>query len=817
MAARDANASMTERKQAVSYAIAAAGVVLAGTSGWWLSPILGDTPPMRLMLVVAVFAAAWRGGIGPGLVATVLGLVAIVAANDAPGDLQTLITRLIRFGSVALLISLCFGAVYRSWRQSELKEKEFHRSEGRYRRLVETAGEGIWVIDHGGRTTYANPRLGEMLGVPPEHLLGMSFKKFLVDPRDAAGHWWEPPSGVLSWHEISLRGFDGSVRHTIVTARPLGADEFSGDSEVAAAGDVRGFLLMVADVTPLKKTEQALREKESVLRSFYESSVMAMGVVELAGDDTRFVSANGLTDSFFGLEPGKLEGRTAQQIKAPPEMLATWNERFRECMATGRPVRFEYRGICASSPAWVAATLSPMMNSERALCSFIVEDITERKRTEEDLRKAKELAEAASHAKDRFLAVLSHELRTPLTPALIAVSSLVESKSFPSIMPTLEMIRRNIELEARLIDDLLDLSRIVRGRLRLEYEVVDVHQAIRRSMEICRDETLISGLHVLTELKAPQHHVSADHARVMQVIWNLIRNAAKFTPSGGRLTIRTSNFTAPAGDRTALGAASGLAVEFEDTGVGIEPTLLTRIFNPFEQGDEPLRGRAGGLGLGLAISRSLAEAMGGRLVASSPGRGQGSVFRLELAIVAAPLASRAGIASPRETLAVTTGPELRILMVEDNKDTLRYLSAILRQRGHLVTTADCVAAAFAAVEQAEAPFDLLLSDIELPDGTGHCLMRGLKVSHGLPGIAMSGFGALEDLRQSREAGFFDHLTKPIDVNRLDAAIRRATSADAGQPTELDDSVEPFTLRTDGADSGAFKIVWARESKSDSSR
>jgi two-component system CheB/CheR fusion protein len=707
MAARDAKPSITERNPLVSYAIAAAGVILAATSAWWWAPIhralggpiLADTPPVRLVLVLAVLAAAWRGGLGPGLFATVLGIATIVTANDAPGDVATLVTRLLRFGSLALLLSLSFGALYRARRRSALKEQEFHRSEGRYRRLVETAGEGIWVIDRHGRTTYANPRLGELLGVQPHELLGLSFKTFLVDPRDAAGHWWDPPNGVLSWHEIRLRALGGDVRHTVVSARPLGRDEFSGDGDEVPAEEVRGFLLMVTDVTPLKKTEEALREKETVLRSFYESSVMAMGVVELDGGDTRFVSANGLTDSFFGLEPGKLEGRTAQQVKAPPEMVSTWNDRFRECMATGRPVRFEYQGNCPSSPSWVAATLSPMRNSSsgRSLCSFIVEDITERKRTEEDLRKAKELAEAASHAKDRFLAVLSHELRTPLTPALIAVSSLVESKAMPSILPTLEMIRRNIELEARLIDDLLDLSRIVRGRLRLEYEVVDIHQAIRRSMEICRDETLVAGLHVLTDLRAPQHHVSADHARIMQVIWNLIRNAAKFTPAGGRLTIRTSNFAAAAGpgDASAEGPLPRLAIEFEDTGVGIEAAVLTRIFNPFEQGDEPLRGRAGGLGLGLAISRSLAEAMGGRLVASSPGRGQGSVFRLELAAVAAPLATRAGIAAPSQSPAIIGGRTLHILMVEDNKDTLRYLSAILRQRGHVVTAADCVAAASA--------------------------------------------------------------------------------------------------------------------------
>jgi PAS domain S-box-containing protein len=268
MAMSDASLSMTERRPAVSYAIAVVGVILAGTSGWWLGPILPlppflrDTPPVRLLLVVTVTVAAWRGGLGPGLFATMLGLAAIVMANDAPGNLATLLTRLLRFGSLGLLVSFSLGAWHNSRLRSALKEREFHRSEGRYRRLVETAGEGIWVIDKHGRTTYANPRLGEMLGVPPDQLVGLSFKQFLADPREAAGHWWEPPRGGLSWHEIRLLGCDGHVRHTIVNARPLGPDEFSGDTEVESAGDVRGFLLMVADVTPLKKTEEALREKE---------------------------------------------------------------------------------------------------------------------------------------------------------------------------------------------------------------------------------------------------------------------------------------------------------------------------------------------------------------------------------------------------------------------------------------------------------------------------------------------------------------------------------------------------------------------------
>ena len=814
--------SMINRHPVMSYLIAAAGVVLASLSPWWLTPLIGDTPPMRLMLVVVVGVSAWLGGLGPGLFATVMGLLAIIGANDAPGDWEELRSRLLRFGSLGLLISVLFKGLHASRHRAEVKEQDYRRSEGRYHRLIETAGQGIWVIDQTGRTSYANPRLGEILGLHPSRLIGRPLDEFLVED-DASWSGSEAQPDPFAWHEIRLRRGDGDVRHAIVTSQAVGPDEFPGNApRLQENSETRGLLLMVTDVTPLKEAEAALREKESVLRSFYDSSEMAMGVVELSEDDAYFLSANALTDTFFGVATGKLEGKSARQLKAPPEMLTTWIERFRECRATGRPVRFEYRGTCTSSPAWIAATLSPMESpgSKRALCSFIVEDITDRKRTEADLVDAKDLAEAASRAKDRFLAVLSHELRTPLTPVLIAVVSLLESKPEPSLWQTLEMIRRNIELEARLIDDLLDLTRIGRGRLRLELEVVDIHKLIRRAMEICRDETLIAGLHILTELKAQHHHVTADHARIMQVVWNLIRNAAKFTPSGGRLTIRTIN---PPGtsDHPREETAGRLAIEFEDTGVGIDPEVLPRIFEPFEQVDDDVRGRSGGLGLGLALSRSLAEAQGGRLTVASPGRGHGSTFRLELDTVPTPASARAPNAKAK---ALTHLPvpanrnDLRVLLVEDNKDTLRYLAIVLRKRGHQVVTADCVTAALRALKEAEAPFDLLLSDIELPDGDGLHLMREIKASQPMAGIAMSGFGAEEDLRQSREAGFFDHLTKPIDLTRLDNAIKSATAKAAGRDAEhdLEDNSQPFSLRTEGNSSGAFRIVWSAEPKPKSS-
>ncbi|MFI5460343.1 MAG: PAS domain S-box protein [Isosphaerales bacterium] len=770
--------AVTIHRLVLSYGIAAAGVVLAGLSHWWLAPLIGDSPPVRLLLVVVVMASAWIGGLGPGLFATGLGLLAIVAANDAPADLGSLLTRLVRFGSLGLLITVLFKGLHAARHRAELKDQEYRRSEGRYRRLVETAGEGIWAFDLDGRTTYANPRLGEMLGAPPGELIGRQLSEFLAGDEDAPPTWSDVATGAPTCQEVRLLGSDGAVRNAVVTTRPIGPDEVPGGPLPSKEGMTGGSLLMVTDVTDLRRAEVALREKESVLRSFYESSVMAMGVIEQTEDDTRFISANALTDTFFGLTPGKLEGRTAKELRAPPEMMAVWIERFRQCRATGRPIRFEYQAVCPTSPKWVAATLSPMgtSGSGRALCSFIVEDITDRKRTEEDLRDAKELAEAACQAKDRFLAVLSHELRTPLTPVLIAVSSMLESNPGLAVLPILEMIHRNIELEARLIDDLLDLSRFSRGELRLDLEMIDIHEPIRRAIEICRDETRVAGLDVVTELDAAHHHVTADHARVMQIVWNLIRNAAKFTPPGGRLTIRTTN--PPESSSTAQGHPHRLVVDFEDTGIGIDPEVLPRIFEAFERGHDDVRGRSGGLGLGLAIGRSIAEALGGRLTASSRGSGLGSTFRLELTTVSAPAlpaGAGSGTAPPTSPSAPLRRSDLRILLVEDNKDTLRFLATVLRQRGHDVVTADRVATARAAVVEAKVPFDLLLSDIELPDGDGLFLMRELSASGNMLGIAVSGFGAEEDLRQSREAGFFDHLIKPVDLGRLEAAIRRAAS------------------------------------------
>ncbi len=372
-------------------------------------------------------------------------------------------------------------------------------------------------------------------------------------------------------------------------------------------------------------------------------------------------------------------------------------------------------------------------------------------------QEARTEAERANLAKDRFLAMLSHELRTPLTPVLTSLLAL-ESEELPdAVRPSLQMIQRNVELEARLIDDLLDLTRISKGKVQLSLEIVDAHTLLRNALEICQSE--IDQKHLALDLQfgAGRVHLEADPARLQQIFWNLIKNAVKFTPAGGRLGVRTSND--PEGN---------FRIEVSDTGCGIDAESLPKIFKAFEQGE---RARLGGLGLGLAISKSLVETHHGSISAESAGRDQGATFTAVFPVsdqkVAAAPDRHASAAAPRKSL--------RILLVEDHEDTNRSLTQLLRRRGYYVQPAFNITKAAAVAAQEE--FDVLVSDIGLPDGTGVELMQQLSAKQPIFGIALTGFGMEDDIRKSHDGGFDHHLIKPVDLNRLDSLLQQAPVAD----------------------------------------
>jgi signal transduction histidine kinase len=363
-------------------------------------------------------------------------------------------------------------------------------------------------------------------------------------------------------------------------------------------------------------------------------------------------------------------------------------------------------------------------------------------------------AERASEAKDQFLAMLSHELRTPLTPVLASVFMLEREANVPEIMhQSLQLIRRNVELEARLIDDLLDLTRISKGKVQLSFEIVDAHTLLRNALEICQSEIEQKKLELRTEFAAKNVYLQADPARLQQIFWNLIKNAVKFTPNGGKLCIRTTNN----GD-------GEFCLEVEDFGCGIDPDVLPRIFHAFEQAG---RTQLGGLGLGLAISKALVEAHHGSIHAESRGRDKGAKFTTRFS-TCVPTAIPESIDAPRST---AKRKSVRILFVEDHEDTNRSLTLMLRRRGYEVHPANDVRSALDIATGNQ--FDVLLSDIGLPDGTGIDVLKALRAKGEVFGIALSGFGMEDDIRRSGEAGFSHHLVKPVDLNKLDSIIQEA--------------------------------------------
>jgi PAS domain S-box-containing protein len=400
--------------------------------------------------------------------------------------------------------------------------------------------------------------------------------------------------------------------------------------------------------------------------------------------------------------------------------------------------------------------LTVLRDSTGKLCGFskVTRDITEQIRSRQ-FEAEKLAAEKASKAKDDFLAALSHELRTPLTPALLAATYLADNAAkLPSeFAEDVAIIKRNVQLQARLIDDLLDITRLTRGKLELHFESVDAHALARDAIEIANSAIAAKKLKLSTQLNADKHHILADSIRLQQVFWNLINNAVKFTAPGGQINIRTSNDD-----------NDHFQFEITDNGIGIEIERLCSLFTPFEQGDPSITRQFGGLGLGLAISKHLVDLHGGAIAVQSRGRSYGATFKVTLDAVGESAEKTEVDSQTRQKPAKS----LRILLVEDHGDTRQTLSRLLSHFGHQIFVADNRQSALEMVQSQK--FDVVLSDIGLPDGSGYEVISQAKQKHPVKGVALTGFGTDEDIRRGKEAGFDFHLTKPVDFHELRAVL-----------------------------------------------
>jgi signal transduction histidine kinase len=431
------------------------------------------------------------------------------------------------------------------------------------------------------------------------------------------------------------------------------------------------------------------------------------------------------------------------------------------------------RGYSLGAIDYISAPIVPEIL--RAKVSFFVElyKKTEQVKQQVEIQSrlaraeaARAEAEAANSAKDRFLAMLSHELRMPLTPILFSASMLSKDEQLPAYArKDLESIAHNVQVEARLIDDLLDVARVSQGKLSLTLDSADIRLLIDSALSICAEDLSAKNLTVHRELEAGDSTVLADSARLSQVFWNLLQNAVKFTPPHGQVKVRVTN-----------SERGWLRVEIIDNGIGIASEALPRIFDPFEQVES---GRSGGLGLGLAVSKAIVELHGGKISASSEGPQRGSRFVIELPNIP----GEPGVGQSSEGTKTAPAPDWnqdglkrpQVLLVDDHHDTAEALRNYLGRAGYDVTVASSIKLACGCVERQQ--FDLLLCDIGLPDGRGEHLLQKLReAGHQFPAIAVSGFGAESDVARSRAAGFHTHLTKPFSPQQLKRTVEEALGA-----------------------------------------
>ena len=760
------------RSWPVRYTVALLFTILAAALRISFEPIWGTSFIPFVFFYPALAAATWFGRLGPGLLALATsGLVASwrflepmgrVLPTNMP-DWAALISYLLAGGCVIAAVE----ARHRARGRAEQSRRELGRTEKtlelmriRAQSLADAMPQLVWTANGEGEVDYYNSRVALYAGFQ----------------RRADGHWdWQPvlhPDDVAAttkaWADARARGqtyeiehrvamTDGTFRWHLSRAVPMRDD----------SGQVLRWFGTATEIHSLWQAQRALRDSQQSLELALSGAGMGVWAWDL---ETDVITWSPEIYRLYGIET--FGGtREASLALIEPEDRAGTLARMEAAVRDHTLFINEYRVRRGDgSLCWISdrgrADYDASGRARRVL--GVVMDITERKQTDQALEAARDAAVAANRAKDDFLAMLSHELRTPLNPVLLVASEAANDRALPELVRMqFQMIASNVALEARLIDDLLDLNRIVLGKTTLERRPLDLHATIRDAATAVEEDIGARHLRVGYELNAPVASISGDPVRLRQVVWNVLKNAVKFTPAGGSIRILSRNVNH---DRE-------IEVRVCDSGIGMTEEELANAFQPFVQGQHAGRsGHAfGGLGVGLAISRTLVERHEGHIHAESRGRGQGTciVIRLPVAPAASsPTPAPAEAVAP--TLPLPHPTQARVLLVDDHAATLLTLRTLLERRGYRVTTAATLTDAEAQAES--ATFDLLISDLGLPDGDGCALMQRLRARQPtLFGVAISGYGTDADFARSRAAGFRDHLTKPLTIGAIEHVLTRFRS------------------------------------------
>ncbi|MGB8507257.1 MAG: PAS domain S-box protein [Pyrinomonadaceae bacterium] len=642
-------------------------------------------------------------------------------------------------------------------------EEDLHESEERFRTLIEATFDGI-VLNTGGRVLEANKGFAAMFGYDQDEIVGKPILE-LVTPECRQVVTQKITEGDEHPYEVTGLRKDGTHFDLEVTGK---AHDYKGRRVRVSA---------LRDITERKRAERALNLHSRVLENMIEG-------VSLSDEQGRILYTNPAEDEMFGYERGELMGQsvTVQNIYPPEENARIVGEVIERLKTDGVWFGEFSNRKKDGTPFTTFARITALEMSGRKHWVCVQEDITERKRFEDELRaRADELAEA-NRLKDEFLATLSHELRTPLTSVLGWAKLLRTETLSPEVTSrALETIERNASMQAQLINDLLDVSRIITGKLRLDVDAIELGPVIEEAIDSVRLAADSRGVHLHVRLD-PVGAIAGDADRLRQVFWNLLTNAIKFTPAGGSVEVRLE------GDNTHV------HVVVKDTGAGISPEFLPFIFDRFRQADGAITREHGGLGLGLAIARHLVELHGGQIRVESEGEGRGATFTVSFPLMPSRTEER-GVVAAAENLSAGNIPAnsgggarenstaiiqpagildgLSILVVDDDEDACALLSMVLKRSGASVSTAESVAEAFESVRDS-AP-DVLVSDIGMPGEDGYDLMHRVRaldasLNRHTPAAALTAYARDEDEARALDAGYDAHIPKPVEPTALVAAV-----------------------------------------------